>query len=131
MSFDFSHHTALVTGGTSGIGRAITLALADAGCQVLATGLTAAEIEGFDIGERTIETRQLDVTDEAGVRPVVAEFDRLDILVQCAGTILRGGREHEPAEFAKVIDVNLTGAMRVCAACKPLLAVRGGSVVHL
>src|SRR5690606_28645127 len=49
----------------------------------------------------------------------------------CAGTIARDGREFDPAGFARVVDVNLTGTMRVCTACRPLLARQGGAVVNL
>jgi NAD(P)-dependent dehydrogenase (short-subunit alcohol dehydrogenase family) len=55
---------------------------------------------------------------------------RLDVLVNCAGIILRGGAEHDPAVFAKVIDVNLNGIMRMCAACRPLLVESRGCVVN-
>ncbi|MBI3857178.1 MAG: SDR family NAD(P)-dependent oxidoreductase, partial [Planctomycetes bacterium] len=105
---------ALVTGGTSGIGQAIAAALKDAGCQV-----TAAGLETFD------------VSDDASVRPLVASLDRLDILVNCAGTLLRGGAEFELAGFERVVDVNLTGAMRVSTACRPLLAARRGCIVNI
>ena len=43
---------------------------------------------------------------------------------------MRGGREHHPKDFAKVLDVNLTGTMRVCSACRPLLAASQGCVVN-
>lgn len=58
-------------------------------------------------------------------------MDSLDILVNCAGTILRGNREHDPADFAKVVDVNLSGTMRMCAACRTLLARRRGCVLNI
>jgi len=105
---------ALVTGGTGGIGKAIATALTDAGCRV-----TAAGIETFD------------ASDEESVRRLAAGFDRLDILVNAAGTILRGGAEFELAGFEKVIDINLTGTMRVSSACRPLLAARRGCILNI
>ena len=105
---------ALVTGGTSGIGKAIAAALTDAGCKV-----TAAGIETFD------------VADDASVRKLIGSFDRLDILVNAAGTILRGGAEFDVAGFEKVVDVNLTGSMRVSTACRPLLAKARGSILNI
>ena len=105
---------ALVTGGTSGIGKAIAAALTNAGCKV-----TAAGIETFD------------VSDDASVRKLAGSFDRLDILVNAAGTILRGGAEFDVAGFEKVVDVNLTGAMRVSTACRPLLATSRGCILNL
>jgi NAD(P)-dependent dehydrogenase (short-subunit alcohol dehydrogenase family) len=120
---------ALVTGGASGIGRAAALALAEAGCQVTATGLTATEVAAFD-ASNAVKAVQLDVRDADQIARLVAGFERLDVLVNCAGVILREGREHDPLHFAEVINVNLTGTMRVCAACRPLLAERRGCVVN-
>lgn len=122
---------ALVTGGTSGLGQAIARALAGAGCRVTATGLTDAELEAFGQSDPEIAAVQLDVSDAAAVRKVVEQFDRVDILVNCAGMILRGGAEFEPEQFARVVEVNLTGTMRMCAACRPLLAGQGGAIVNL
>ena len=48
----------------------------------------------------------------------------LRVVVNCAGVIRRGA-EHEPEAFAEVLDINLTGTMRVCAAARPGLKVRG------
>ncbi|MBI3857293.1 MAG: SDR family oxidoreductase, partial [Planctomycetes bacterium] len=72
-----------------------------------------------------------DVSDDASVRPLVASLDRLDILVNCAGTLLRGGAEFELAGFEKVVEVNLTGAMRVSTTCRPLLAARRGCILNI
>ena len=72
----------------------------------------------------------LDVTDDAGVAALVAGLPGLDVLVNCAG-IIRREAEHDLAVFAQVIDVNLTGTMRTCAAVRPLLAASRGSIVNL
>ena len=55
--------------------------------------------------------------------------DRLDHLVNCAGAIRRG-EEHDPAVFQAIVDVNLNGTMRVCAAARPLLAETGGTILN-
>jgi NAD(P)-dependent dehydrogenase (short-subunit alcohol dehydrogenase family) len=107
---------ALVTGGTSGIGRAIAAALTHNGCAVTATGLGAPD--GFD------------VSDEKSVRRLTQSLDRLDILVNAAGMVLRSS-EFETEGFMKVIDVNLTGAMRISTACRPLLAARRGCILNI
>lgn len=113
---------AVVTGGNGGIGRAIATALAGAGCSVTAAGLDAPE--GRDV-------RALDVTDGEAVGRFAATFDRLDILVNAAGMILRGGAEFDPAGFRKVVEVNLTGSMLVSTAFRPLLAARRGCILNL
>ncbi len=130
--FDISGRHALVTGGTSGIGTAIARALAAAGCHVIAADLPARPTQGEGTGptDAGIDVVEFDVTDESTVRRVVDGLDRLDILVNNAG-IIRRGDEYELGTFARVIDVNLTGAMRLCTACRPLLARQGGSIVNI
>jgi NAD(P)-dependent dehydrogenase (short-subunit alcohol dehydrogenase family) len=127
----FAGKHALVTGGTSGIGRAIAEALTAAGCRVTVTGLTAAEATAFAAERPEISAVPLDVADQAAVDALVGRFDRLDVLVNCAGMILRGGAEFETSGFEQVVDVNLTGTMRLCSACRPLLAQQRGAIVNL
>lgn len=131
MPSDRQPRCALVTGGCRGIGRAIARALADAEFQVVATALDEQEISAFDPGGRAIESALLDVADERAIGKLVAGIDRLDVLVNCAGTIARGGSEHDPATFARVVDVNLVGVMRTCSACRPLLARQRGCVLNV
>ena len=69
--------------------------------------------------------------DAAAVAALAAGLGGLDVLVNCAGVIARG-RELDPEVFAEVVDVNLNGAMRMCAAARPLLAAApGGAIVNL
>jgi len=121
----------LVTGGTSGIGRAIACAFADDHCGVIATGLTVAEVSGADFHGRTISARALDVTDGPAIAALAAEIERLDVLINCAGMIQRAGREHDPEQFARTLEVNLTGTMRMCAAFRGHLQRSQGSIVNL
>ena len=117
---------ALITGAASGIGAAIAQALADAGCRV-----TAADLPGAPHPkDQRLETAEVDVTDALSVHALAAGLDRLDILVNAAG-IIRRGAEYEPDVFARVLDVNLLGTMRLCTACRPLLARQGGSIVNI
>ncbi|ARQ13789.1 2-dehydro-3-deoxy-D-gluconate 5-dehydrogenase 2 (plasmid) [Rhizobium etli] len=120
---------ALVTGGGRGIGLAAAQALRDAGYRVTATGIDPAEIESMPKREGLAGV-VLDVRDQTAVDRLVGSFDRLDAVVNCAGLIRRGGAEFDPGTFSEVIDVNLSGTMRVCVAAKPLLAREGGAIVN-
>lgn len=124
--------TALVTGGTSGIGAAIGRGLAAAGAQVTVTGVSQAEVGAAkadaEFGGQRAE--MLDVRDADAVRSLVDGFDRLDVLVNCAGAIRRGA-EHDPEVFQQVVDINLNGTMRCCAAARPLLQQSGGAIVNI
>jgi NAD(P)-dependent dehydrogenase (short-subunit alcohol dehydrogenase family) len=127
-----SGQLALVTGGTSGIGAAIGRALQAAGAQVTVTGATDAEVDAARSapGFGTQRAARLDVTDNSAVKALIGGFERLDIVVNCAG-IIRRGDEHDPEVFEQVVDVNLFGTKRVCAAARPLLARQGGSIVNI
>ena len=118
----------LVTGATSGIGAGIARAFVAAGDTVVATGATEAEVEAAR-GTPGIEVRRLDVRDGAAVRAFVEGLGELDVVVNCAGVIRRGA-EHDPIAFAETLDINLTGTLRVCAAARPGLAARRGSIVN-
>ncbi len=124
--FSVAGQHALVTGGASGIGAGIAAALAEAGCHVRAADLAGAPPSR----DARVTAVELDVTDQSSVRALVSGLDSLDILVNAAG-IIRRGTEYELDTFARVLDVNLTGAMRVCTACRPLLARQGGAIVNL
>jgi NAD(P)-dependent dehydrogenase (short-subunit alcohol dehydrogenase family) len=71
------------------------------------------------------------VTDPATVDAVVGKLPGLDVLINCAGTIVREGKEHDPEIFASVLAVNLTGTMRMCQACYPLLVSRRGCILNI
>jgi NAD(P)-dependent dehydrogenase (short-subunit alcohol dehydrogenase family) len=120
---------ALVTGGTSGIGAAIGAALAGCGAQVLVTGRQPSSVREFKATGR-VRAEQLDVTDQAAIERLMGSFSRLDIVVNSAGLIHRE-LEYEPARFAEVLDVNLTGCLRMAEAARPLLAKQGGAIVNI
>lgn len=130
--FDFSGKTALVTGGVSGIGAAASLAFKRAGATVIACGLTDQELAAAKANPdfAGIDVRRLDVTDGKAVAALVGSLASLDYVVNSAG-IIRRGAEHEPDVFSQVVDVNLTGGMRVTTAARPLLAKRRGAVVFI
>jgi NAD(P)-dependent dehydrogenase (short-subunit alcohol dehydrogenase family) len=131
----FDGQVALVVGGTSGIGAAVADALAALGARVTITGAAAHEVDAARAapGFRAHEALVLDVRDTAAIATAIAALPRLDVLVNCAG-IIRRGTEHDPAVFAEVLDVNLTGTMRCCALARDKLrmsgAGRGGTIVN-
>ena len=118
---------ALITGGARGIGFGIAEAMLQAGYAVVVTGLTAEEVATVPKRDH-LKAVRLDVTKDAQVADCIAALPRLDALVNCAGMILREGKEFTIAGFQQVIDVNLTGTMRMCMAAKPLL--EGGAIVN-
>jgi NAD(P)-dependent dehydrogenase (short-subunit alcohol dehydrogenase family) len=127
MHFDFSSRHVLVTGGTSGIGLGIARAFADAGARVVAAGLVGPDAPAS--GD-TLRVAALDVTDADAINALVGGLGALDVVVNAAGTIRRG-EEHDPVVFARTIDVNLTGTMRVAAAARPLLERSRGCMVNV
>ena len=125
----FEGHQVLVTGGTSGIGAAIAEAFRSEGASVTVTGATGAEVERARREMPDIEAEVLDVRDGQAVALLIAGFTRLDHVINCAG-VIRRGEELDPEVFADVIDINLNGTMRVCAAARPLLARTAGTIVN-
>ena len=127
----FTGGLALVSGGTSGIGAAIGNQLASLGANVIVTGATTQEAAaarsapGFAASSAIV----LDVRDAAAITQCIGALPRLDILINCAGIIRRGG-EHDPEIFAEVIDINLNGTMRLCAAARSRLRETRGCIVN-
>jgi NAD(P)-dependent dehydrogenase (short-subunit alcohol dehydrogenase family) len=111
--------TALVVGGTSGIGAAVVRRLAADGLHVVAAGLGAGP-----------EQVELDLRVDGSVEELIGSLERLDVLVNAAG-IIRRGDEHRPDVFRDVVEINLTGAMRACEAAHGLLAARHGCIVNV
>jgi NAD(P)-dependent dehydrogenase (short-subunit alcohol dehydrogenase family) len=126
--FDLTGKTAVVIGGTSGIGRVLALGLADAGADVVATARrqalvdeVAADIKGR--GRRTLNFA-CDVGDESSLAAlrdaVTAEFGRADVVLSCAGITRRAPTlEMETAEWQRIVDVNLMGTLRAYKAFAP------------
>lgn len=120
--------TAVITGGTRGIGEGVSRALAASGWSVIAASVSQAELDGFQ-PHAGIETRLLDVTDARSVDSLFASIDHLDGLVNCAGILLRDD-EYDIDVFQQVINVNLTGTMRCCLAAHDLLAANNGAIIN-
>ena len=122
---DPASRSVLVTGGTSGIGLAIAQGFAAAGYSVTGVGLG-----DLPRAEGNLSFESLDVTDAAAIADLAAGRDRLDVLVNAAGVIRRGD-ELEPEVFAEVVDINLNGTMRLCAAFRPKLAAATGCIINI
>lgn len=121
--FDLSGKVAVVVGGTSGIGRVIGVALAEAGADVVPTArrkdmVADAAKEVKSMGRRSLEIC-CDVSDRASLQSalesVILQFGKLDILVYAAGITKRKPfLEVREEEWRDVIEVNLNGAFRTC-----------------
>jgi NAD(P)-dependent dehydrogenase (short-subunit alcohol dehydrogenase family) len=120
---------ALITGGTTGIGFGIASAMVEAGYDVTVTGLTDEQVAAVP-QQPHLSAVKLDVTSDASVAAVLASFDQLAALINCAGVIFRNFAEYDIKTFQKVIDVNLTGTMRMCVGAKPKLAAARGAIVN-
>jgi 3-oxoacyl-[acyl-carrier protein] reductase len=129
---DFSGRTALVVGGSSGIGNGIAQALRAHGAQVHVWGTrdsaaAYAGVEGSDLSG--LSYAQVDVRDFAAVEAAAPGFDRLDVLVLSQGLVLYRRQEYETAGFARVVDVNLTSLMVCAQKFQPMLAKSRGSLI--
>jgi NAD(P)-dependent dehydrogenase (short-subunit alcohol dehydrogenase family) len=133
--------TAVVVGGTSGIGRALSLGLAEAGADVIASARrkeqveeTAAEIEAR--GKRTLRVSS-DVSDRASLENLLKQtlehFGKADILINCAGKIKRAPTLDFPEdEWQSIIDTNLTGTLRACQIFGKHMLERGyGRIINI
>lgn len=139
--FNLEGKIAVVTGGTSGIGQALSLGLAEAGADVVATARrpqqvddTAAEIEA--LGRQTLRLTS-DVCDRASLEKLLAEtlekFGKVDILINCAGRIKRTPTLTMPEEeWTDILDINLTGTLRACQVFgRPMLERGYGRIVNI
>ena len=115
----------IVTGATSGIGQAIARGFAQSGEQVLALG-----VGDLPPPESNLSYAELDVQDSAAVVATISSHEALRVVVNCAG-IIRRDAEHDPEVFQQVIDINLTGTMRVCAAARSSLAANSGVIINI
>jgi NAD(P)-dependent dehydrogenase (short-subunit alcohol dehydrogenase family) len=140
-SLDLSGRVAVVIGGTSGLGQAIALGLAEAGADVVASGRREALVREMcgritSSGRRSL-TVTVDVRERASVdafRDLVLErFGEVQVLVNAAGVMSRKPTlEVTEAEWQATLDANATGALRACQAFYAALSASGrGRVVNI
>jgi len=130
---------AVVTGGSRGIGLAIARALVADGAQVVVTGVNGAHLSAARpkieaAGPGSVETLLADVRSYDAVKraidAAVARFGGLDILVNNAGVgIFKDVADMTPAEWAQIIDTNLTGVYNACHVAIPHMRRRGGGFI--
>jgi NAD(P)-dependent dehydrogenase (short-subunit alcohol dehydrogenase family) len=136
-----NNRTAVVIGGTTGIGRALALGLAEAGASVVASSRRESEVENVareleQRGARTLRVTS-DVTDRASLEKLlqksVEKFDKVDILVNCAGFTKRGPTlDVSEQDWNAIFDCNLTGTLRGCQVFGRHMLERGyGRIINI
>jgi NAD(P)-dependent dehydrogenase (short-subunit alcohol dehydrogenase family) len=139
--FDLSNRVAVVIGGTSGIGRALALGLAEQGADVVATGRRENHVDEVSaaieaIGRRTLR-HVTDIRDRPSIDTLrdttLREFGRVDVLVNAAGfTFKQPSIKLCEEQWSSIMDTNLTGALRACQAFyEPLKASRHGRIINI
>lgn len=140
MHFEFTGRTSVVTGAAHGFGRAICLAFATHGANVLACDVLEDELLETQrlchAAGGSCTARMLDVRDKNAVDTLVADTVQVDILVNNAGGVLgQVGRPLEavtPEEWQAIFDVNVTGAFYLAQAVAPAMkAARFGRIVNI
>jgi len=135
LSFDFTDASVLVTGGTSGIGYAISCAFADAGAVVTVTGTRSSAAE-YETDLSRFAYRQLEMRDGGSIDALAAELGTLDVLVNNAGANFPDGLdEWSPEGFSASLAMNVEGAQRLSVRARGVLAQSrmegGASVVNV
>ena len=139
--FNLSGRCAVVIGGTSGLGRAISLGLAGAGADVVAASRRAEEVERTaceieQAGRRTLRLT-VNVQDRASIARLHDEvrqrLGRVDILVNSAGITMRVPTlECSEEDWGRILDINLTGTLRACQIFgRTMVEQRYGRIVNI
>lgn len=138
---DLTGKTAVVVGGTSGIGRAIALGLTEAGANVIASSRRKEQVDAVasEIEERGKKTLRVtsDVADRASLERLLdvtlTQFGNVGILVNCAGTTKRAPTvDFSEEDWNCIMDTNLTGTLRACQIFgRHMIANRYGRVINI
>ena len=131
-SFRLDGKKALVTGGASGIGEAVSRVFTNAGASVVIADIDKSKAEALTQELPGASMVVCDITDETSVKQAFASLGNLDILVNNAGIGLVGGvEETELADFQRLFRVNVEGAFLVTKHAVPLLVASHGSIVNI
>jgi NAD(P)-dependent dehydrogenase (short-subunit alcohol dehydrogenase family) len=140
-SLQLDNKVAVVIGGTSGIGRAIAHGFAEAGASVIATSRREEQVEAVakELEERGSKTLRItsDVTDRGSLQNILSEaiknFDKVDILVNCAGRTKRAPTvDFNEQDWNDIIETNLNGTLRACQVFGRHMIDRGyGKVINI
>lgn len=129
---DFTGKRVLIVGGSSGIGNGIAQAFRARGAEVLVWG-TRANASDYDPADGSdldgLAYQQVDVGDPDAIEAANVDFDTLDSLVLCQGTVVYKRGEFEREGWDRVMAVNLDSLMHCARRLKPMLAKAGGSVI--
>ena len=133
--------TAVVVGGTSGIGLAMAVGLAEAGADVVATSRRAEQVDEAAKAIEAAGVKTLRVTSDVGDRAslealcarTVETFGKVDILINCAGRIKRAATLDFPEdEWNAIMDTNVTGTLRACQIFGRHMLERGyGRIINI
>src|SRR6202163_3135646 len=141
QAFDLTKKTAVVIGGTSGIGRAIARGLAEAGADVVPTSRRLAQVKEAAAEIRALGRRSLEAVSDVGDRAsldqllqkCIDEFGKVDILVNSAGKTKRTPTvDVSDQEWTDILDTNLTGTLRACQVFgRHMLERKYGRIVNI
>src|SRR5437879_5213568 len=132
MPFTLTNRTALITGGASGIGEPICRIFSEPGARILIVDVDAARAEALATARPHSHALFCDIANQAAVKKVFAELQKLDILVNNAGIGLVGGIEQtELEDLQRLFRVNVEGMFLVTRAALPLLIASHGSIVNI
>lgn len=128
---DFTGRTALVVGGSSGIGNGIAHAFKDRGATVHVWGSRPASSYRAEEGSNLsgLAFAQVDVADFEALEAYAPPFDALDVLVLCQGTVLYQRQEFERAGWDRVMDVNINSVMACATKFRAMLAAAKGALI--
>lgn len=139
--FDLAGKTAVVVGGTSGIGLAMSIGLANAGADVVATSRRAEQVEDAAKAIEACGVKSLRPTSDVGDRTsleklcsaTIETFGKVDILINCAGKIKRAPTIDFPEdEWQSIMDTNVMGTLRACQIFGKHMLERGyGRIINI